>query len=321
MSLPDYVEYGPLATVFGPLRCTGATEWAFALEGDQQKIEALCRKVFADPTGGEIDVRPLGRHVLLSLGRVDRIATEVAPYDRMGWSPESQVAIWVPVARVSGHGNRLVAEELFMFTPYMLVDNPVSLASGREMYGYPKAWAWALLPDPGADGPTLGVDVFGMNYDRDQAPTRQPLIRIEQGERVHEVADVAFSSLLDIGRYLRHIVESRPGEAVRLGLHFAEHLIRDVRAGSLPQVYLKQIRAVEDGEKAALQQITEARYTLLRLRGVPLGHEYAVTIEALDSHPLGAELGLESQTTIWGFRAEADFTLGPGRVLWGGAGT
>ena len=316
MPLPDYVDYGPLSTVFGPLRCTGANEWVFALEADQDKIEALCRKVFTDPTGGEVDVRPLGRHLLLSLGRVDRIATEVAPYDRMGWSPESQVAIWVPVARVSKHGDRLVAEDLLMFTPYMLVDNPISLASGREMYGYPKAFAWALLPEPGADGPTLGVDVFGMDYDRDQAPTRQPLIRIQQGERVHELADAAFSGLLDIGRYLRHIVESGPGRAVRPGLHFAEDLIRDVRAGGLRQVYLKQVRAVENGEKAALQQVTEAGYALLRLRGAPLEHEYAVTIEPLDSHPLGVELGLENQTTIWGFRAEADFTLGPGRVLW-----
>ena len=43
-------------------------------------------------------------------------------------------------------------------------------------------------------------------------------------------------------------------------------------------------------------------------------------INKLDSHPLLDELGLKTQTTHWGFRMEADFTLEPGRVIWDSAG-
>jgi hypothetical protein len=317
--MPDYVEYGSLATVPGPLTARGATEWGFALVADHEKLDALCQKVFAQTTDGEIDLRPLGDHVLLTLGRIERLVSDLPPFDRMGWSPESQVDIWIPVARVSRHGDRLVAEELLMFMPYIWIDNTISLPSGREMYGYPKAFGWAVLPEAGDDETTLGVDVFGMNYDHGEAPSRRPLVRLERGGRAHDVPQAAFTGLLDIGRHLRHLVEGQPGEAVRPGLHLAEELIRDIRAGRLRQVYLKQVRAVEDGRKAALQQVTEAGYRILRMRGAGLLHDYACTIEQLDSHPLGEELGLTNQTTHWGFRTESDFMLESGRVLWDAA--
>jgi hypothetical protein len=62
--------------------------------------------------------------------------------------------------------------------------------------------------------------------------------------------------------------------------------------------------------------VTEVAYRVLRVRGRPLGHEYRLTVSPLDSHPLGAELGLHDQTIRYAFRTESDFVLEPGRVLW-----
>ena len=136
---------------------------------------------------------------------------------------------------------------------------------------------------------------------------------------MHEPPDDEFEGLHDIGRHLRDLVEARPGEAVRPGLHFAAELAKDVLAGRLRQVFLKQIRAVEDGQKAALQQVTEAPYKILKMSGRPLLHEWACTIEHLDSHPLREELGVEDQTTRWAFRTKSDFKLEQGKVLWDAA--
>jgi hypothetical protein len=249
--------------------------------------------------------------VIFTLGQIESIVSELPPFDRMGHSPEGQSAVWVPVARVQPGGEHLVAEELLMFTPYMWVDNPISLPSGREMYGFSKAFGWMELGEE-----ALGLDVFGMDYGKNEAPSRRPLVRVKRGERVHELADLAWSALVDIGRHFRHLVERGPGEAVHPGLKLAETLAKDVKAGGLRQAFLRQVRSIEDGAQAALQQVTEARYHVLSVRGVPLEHEYDVTIEALDSHPLGHELGLASQTTRYAFRTESEFLLEPGRVVW-----
>ncbi|HEY6778968.1 MAG TPA: hypothetical protein VI122_20875 [Thermoleophilaceae bacterium] len=149
----------------GPLRCLGSTQWGFLAEADHERVDALCRRVFAEPTGGEIDLRPLGSHVLVTLGRIERIVSEVAPFDSMGSSPESQAAVWIPVGRVL---DGAVADQFLMFTPYMWVDNPISLPSGREMYGFAKAFGWMELPD--SDSAPAALDVFAWT----SAATRRP---------------------------------------------------------------------------------------------------------------------------------------------------
>jgi hypothetical protein len=299
---PDYVEYGSLATVPGPLRCHGSTQWGFLAEADRDRLDALCQKVFTEPSGGEVDLRPLGRHVLITLGRIERIVSDVTPFDHMGSSPEGQAAVWIPVGRVR---DGATAEELLMFTPYMWVDNPISLPSGREMYGFAKAFGWMELPagDPAA----LGLDVFGMNFDRDESPSRRPLLRLEPGDRVGP-AELAWTGVLDLARHLRGSVEA--------GLRLAEGIADDVRNGGVRQAFLLQVRSPQDGRLAALQQVTDVAYRVLRFRGRSLGHEYRLTVDALDSHPLGAELGLADQTIRYAFRTESDFVVEPGRVLW-----
>jgi hypothetical protein len=293
---PEYVEYGSLATVPGPLRCLGSTQWGFLAEADRDRLDALCRRVFAEPSGGEVDLRPLGSHVLITLGRIERIVSEVAPFERMGSSPEGQAAVWVPLVR---------NEELLLFTPYMWVDNPISLASGREMYGFAKAFGWLELP--GSDPAPAGLDVFGMDFDRDESPSRRPLLRLEPGKRV-EPAELAWTGLLDLARHLRGAVEA--------GLRLAESIVDDVRRNAVRQAFLYQARSPADGRRAALQQLTEVAYRVLRFSGRPLGHEFRLTVSPLDSHPLGAELGLADQTIRYAFRAESDFVVEPGRVLW-----
>ncbi len=218
--MTDYVEYGSLATVPGPLRCEGVTQWCFPLEADRDRLESLCRRVFTEPTGGAIDIRPLGSHVILTLGRVARIVSEQSRFATMGYSPEGQSAIWIPVARVRADGETPVAGQMLMFTPYMWVDNPISLASGRDMYGFSTAFGWVDLPSQGDEETAFGLDVFGMDFGRDEPPARRPLVRVARGEHVHELTDVSWSALLDVGRHLRHLVEGHGRDSTHFGLSF-----------------------------------------------------------------------------------------------------
>ena len=143
-----------------------------------------------------------------------------------------------------------------MFVPYIWIDNTISLPSGREMYGYPKAFGWAVLPDEGAEEDSFGLDVFGMNFG--EAPSQRPLIRIERGDHADEHRDKPLNSLTDVGSHLRHVVQPEARRALWPDLHMLAELFQDLRAHRLRQVFLKQIRAIDDGHKAALQQVTQA---------------------------------------------------------------
>ena len=119
-----------------------------------------------------------------------------------------------------------------------------------------------------------------------------------------------------MGRHFgRHLFDG-DGDWVIPGLHFLEDALADLVSEQLPEVFLKQFRDIRDGQRAALQQVVRTKMRIERLDGAPLFHDYAVTIEHIDSQPLGRELGLANQNTSFAFRVDMDFVVQTGEVLW-----
>ena len=293
---PPYVEYGPLMALPAPYAFEGVTLDGFWADADPAKLTALCDKVFQRPSGGAIHCRPLGRRVMLTWGYIERAIATTPPYDQRGAVAEPQVAIWVPCA---------LRERFAMFVPYIWLDNPMSLASGRELFGYPKAWGWPELPS-GDGSRAWKLDVFGLDYGPDQRAARHPLLEIvEQGSALRG-AEAELGSIADLARDM----------VAALDLTLAADISEDVLREVVPQAFLKQFRTVQDGVDAALQQVVQAEYTVKRLKASALLHEHELTVHRLDSNPLIDELGLESQTLGPAYHVEMDFTLGRGRILW-----
>jgi len=316
---PEYVDYGSLMTPPAPFRSLNTDLYGFWFEADRERLDALCRKVFAEPSGGAVDYRPIGEHVMLTWGLIGQVVPETPPYDRMGSVQEPQVAIWVPVAQVRRKAGVLFAERFAMFVPYIWLDNAMSLATGRELFGYPKSWGWPTFPAEG-EPPGWQLDVFGLDYTGGESAERRPLLEVVEGEAPADAPDREWHGLADMARHIAdELFELREGVHVLPGFDFAEALVEDIRGHEFPGVFLKQFRSVEDGTAAALQQIVETRYKVTRLHASPRLREHTLTVHPLDSHPVIEELGLESQTTRLAYRVEMDFLVGGGRVVWDAA--
>ena len=175
---PAYVNYGGLATCPSPVDCDDSHLFSFFLEAKHELLEALCDKVFAQPSHGELDLHPLGHHVMLSFGVIDKIKPRLEPWCRMGFARERQVALWIPVFAVRSRGPLPVAASLGWFVPYMWVDNPLSLAGGREIYGFNKNLGHIELPDNGDFG-KLSLEAYGGDYRADAAAGWHPLMEVE----------------------------------------------------------------------------------------------------------------------------------------------
>jgi hypothetical protein len=315
-----YVDYGGLATCPSPVDCDDATLYGFFLEADHARLEALCERVFAQPSGGRVELHPLGRHVMLTFGEVEKIKPKLEPWCRMGYATERQVAFWIPVVAVTGSGGRPVAESLGWFVPYMWVDNPLSLAGGREIYGYNKNWGWIDLPEDGEVG-RMTLDAYGGDYGGDQPAGRHRLIEVTRttGGTLERGKD-GWEGLDGLVGQVRGALDGGESWLVDLpGLELPEEVYdRILSHASPPQVFLKQFRSVSDGGRASQQQITDGGVTLKRISGRPLLAEFAFTLHPLDSHPVMGELGVRSQATSLAFEIEMDFVLDDGRVLWQG---
>ena len=330
---PPYVEYGSLATAPGPLRCTGARLWGFWVEGERGRIEALCSKVFSTPSGGAVVVRPLLDHVVLTFGEIERIVAG-HDYGGRGNVTERQVGIWVPVLLLRRRGRVLLPSILGAFIPYMWLDNPLSVASGREVYGYPKSWGWATFPGErprglcgGEPSESFTLDVYGLRTHRpDTKADRERLLEVKPAgagatARFEPIAYDSLGAML-MAHAAELGAELDPAELAAAPSE-REALLASLRLPSptVNQVFLKQFRAAGDGRLASQQQIVRARAKPTRTGEARSIAPHELEISELDSHPLGRELGLGPTPPVrLPFTVEMDFTVDEGEVVWDSAG-
>ena len=318
--LPEYVEYGGLAVAPGPLQCDDTTLYVFGLQADHAKLDALCRRVFATPTGGAVDYRPLGDQVVVTFGVVGAIRPTLEPWHSMGAVREPQVGFWIPVARVKHEGDEVVAQDFGMFCAAMMLDNPISLLSGREDYGYPKTMGWQTMPGDDDPAAPFTLDVFGMNFGGDESPERRRLMELAPvGEELSE-AELAIGDIHAVANWIKDLLFDQP--QVDLGLHFAYEFGKALHRSTVNQVFLKQIRATADGRRADIQQVVVAPAVTKNIKVTQLRHDYDCVIQHLDSHPLHEELGIIPQQRVTlALRMHFDFLIEAGQVRWSAPGT
>jgi hypothetical protein len=315
--LPAYVEFGGLASAPGPLQCDDTTLYVFGLKADRDRLDALCTRVFRDTTGGAVDYRPLGDHVLVTFGVVGAIRPGLEPWHSMGAVREPQVGFWIPVARVERERDGdLEAKDFGMFCAAMMLDNPISLLSGREDYGYPKTMGWSAMPgDPTDPATPFTLDVFGMDFGTGQQPERRRLMELAPVGAELSEAELALGDILTVGEWIKDVLFDEP--EVELGLTFAYEFGKALKDHKVNQVFLKQVRATVDGRHADLQQVVVAPAITKNVKVTRLDHDYACTIQALDSHPLATELGLEAEQRVTlALKMRFDFLLEAGQVRW-----
>src|SRR5262249_29404306 len=71
-----------------------------------------------------------------------RSSCSQAPASNIGWMHEIDVAFWVPVVAFNGGA----IESIAWFLPYVFVNNGWAMATGREIYGFPKELGSFVLP-------------------------------------------------------------------------------------------------------------------------------------------------------------------------------
>jgi uncharacterized protein with NAD-binding domain and iron-sulfur cluster len=348
--LRAYVEYGALATAPGPLVCERARVYCFFVDTDRARVQQLCDRVLKTPTGGALRYRvPRWAPIVLTFGTIAGLRSVHPDHAGRGTADEPEAAIWVPVIAQRLQNGAYVDEHLSIFMPYIWVDDPIAFASGREVYGFAKTQGWMPpLGDPrrdgaspGADPPAeMGLDVYGVtDYDARSEVARRRLLTIRARRATRGQAGSGFPGAGAEGHDLTSLLAywiadldpaakpdgpvRRSGDPLRgrvAGLAARARLVTTLLSEQVVRlVFLKQVRDAVHGELAVLQQVVESRSTVTpgsmgwrRLRGT-----YELDIEELASHPLQAELGLDSPQTIGrAFVAEFGFRMEAGLVRW-----
>jgi len=314
---PKYVEHGGELSYPAPVVCEGTNLYGFILRGDADKLTALCRRIFHDPSGGQVDYIPLSHYVMLTIGKINKIYSASM---NLGWSQEGQAIFWVPVAVGHHVGSVFFADRIAMFPAYVVVDAMYSLVSGREVYGFFKSYGWIDVPDSDKviNPEQLKLDVYGLkDFNPSNEATRWPLLEVSRTENANGATGTPWTSIEDAFKEIKSTVKSSGKEIILPGLSLGPALIEDLMHKEVPVVFLKQFRNADSQDGAAYQAILTAPAVVQRLAGFRLIDEYQFSLlNTLDSYPLANDLGITSQKALMSFKLDMDFTFQGGQMIW-----
>ncbi|MBY6014211.1 NAD(P)-binding protein [Qipengyuania gaetbuli] len=312
-----FVKHHGMSTFPGTITLNNTTMWAFLLDADYDLMAGYCHRMFDEPSGGAVKVRPMGSTMMMSI--VDILTGRFVDEPQMGWSPERELTFWIPAVRVEKRGGKEVATHFDMVMPYLVLDNPVAIASGREIFGYAKQKGWITLPgDEGNNDGALSVDLFATKaFGKGAQQARHRLLTLSSpGEEDSGILGKVGSFGEAAKALFHHLGARKGGWHNSLGLDL--EIIGDALYRRVPQLFLKQFRDVHDGNRACYQAITEAMGEVTKFDAFPKLVTFDMGLDHLDSSPVASDFGIAPRQKVRGVRIAYDMTILPGRVLWEG---
>jgi hypothetical protein len=303
-----------------PFACERTRLFGCFVKGDAARIQQrLIDPCLNAPTGGALDYRVITSHVLVTFAAVGHGRSLRPPEKTIGWLPELTLTLWVPLVAVERKLGVLVAERVLVFTPYIVVDNPWSMSSGREIYGFPKDLGPIEIPPEGKpptafSASTLVLPVFRESEEAREAPIG--ILRSTEPERA--AASSTWSSVEAAARDLAGFLVGA-GSIILPGPGLALDLVEILVRREVPGVYLKQFRSAANGHRACYQAIIEAPCRVEKLYGGgPLTGAYTFTTVDFASHPIVSDFGLPATTmpAEFPFWIEFDFVADNGVEVW-----
>lgn len=315
-----YIQRGGEQAFAPPFEQTGTKLQGWLLDADLAAQQRTIDRYLNAPMGGQsgFTYRAMMPAVLFAIAPIAKTQSLTEPDSGYGYTPETDVAFWMLVARGREEKDgSFSVEQLLWFLPYVWVDVPTTMATGREVYGYPKELAYLTWPKEEGDPLILRAETMVLPV---YAPTTQlvkkPILEVKRTSAAHPIER--------LGEQLGSLAGAFLHLGMKTDLEVVGALLKSLESLEVPMVFLKQFRDVIDPHAACYQAIIESP---ARVKGIPIGwptlHEVAITIYDYASHPIAEELGLGTPTNgaftlsvPIGVEVHFDFLVELGTQMW-----
>ena len=283
----------------------------FLMPGDREAMQRTVDGVLNKPALGQDRYVVLGDFWALVPMSIGKNVCKRPEWRSLGWTTETDWAILVPVGAVKRDGGREKIDRILCFVYGCFVDQPYAMATGRDVWGFPKTMSQSVVDGDLETRSTWVLETFSP----DSRLSVRPVIQIRGGEPQadqpqHGVVRGVLSALLG----------AIPGSgALRVpGLNQVINLAEDILERQVSFVFLKQTRACDDTNAAVYQAVIEAPCTITAFRGGGQLEGAQVKLFSYASQPLHAELGapegwVEPMRSLW---MSCDFELGGAERIW-----
>jgi hypothetical protein len=131
-TLPTYVDRGGEQVWRPPGRARGVELYGFVLPAQRAAIDVLLQRDLVVPSGGAVDYRCAHDNLIVTFGAIGQESSGDPIDSQRGYISEREVSVWCLVADLKARGR------LLWYLPYIFTDTGQTVATGREIFGYPK---------------------------------------------------------------------------------------------------------------------------------------------------------------------------------------
>jgi hypothetical protein len=202
-----------------------------------------------------------------------------------------------------------------MYNPYLFIDNPIAMLTGREVFGFHKQAGWIELPADGAPSPVFCAEAFAAATTGPDAEwKRLPLLTLEGSKALVDPS----AALTDLDAVMSRLGKELPADALLYpGLPMIEEFFRALSEGRGPLAFLKQFRDIENGALACFQAICSSEAQVTAFHSARLMLPGTLTLSPLANPNIARHLGIAPQgMTGFGVELSIDMSIYPGGELW-----
>ncbi|MEM8637306.1 MAG: hypothetical protein AAGG51_00610 [Cyanobacteria bacterium P01_G01_bin.54] len=238
-----------------------------------------------------------------------------------------------------GSIENLTLDGVTLFTPFIFASDSIAISSGREVYGFPKQWGWIEMPTgPDINQPlsleAVAWQIFGINNPAIRQRITQVTNKTETNTRlkVEDLADLIANRDAIRGQLRQFALAGYADLQIAVSPEKLERIIDIILIiltrlfdVSFENVFLKQFRDAEEGEKACYQAVIKAPFENIRVNDFQLYcDQFIFEIPELESLELKEELGLipvsdqhpNQFAPIVSYYSAFRFKVANGTILW-----
>jgi hypothetical protein len=140
------------------------TARVFPVKANPARLYGFCKQYLNIVPPQIAQFRPSIPYVYVMVLNYGRMGMQSATAQNLGWVSQHEVLFTVPLTWWRKEHGRLVFKDYAFVSPFIFVDDPLSLTTGREVYGWPKVAAAVDAEKPlWADHPRTGVRLFSLS--------------------------------------------------------------------------------------------------------------------------------------------------------------
>lgn len=302
-----------------PVNEKGSMMMSFVFKTDIQHLQSVCDNWLNLPTNNELYYQPLVPVVMVTFANNKACWPATPPYDNWGTIPYQEVIFSLFVVRVKKMGDLWIAEHVTALVPYLFVDDAIVMASGRELYGMPKAFGSIQLPDsPLAANKsftlsTVSAAVFG----RGVSFSNLPIASITQTGNNDIPATQEWTDIETAAKAMKNLIFG-DGHIELPGLGLIVEAAELFLEKSLPFTSLRQLRSISSADEAIYKSVVEFNAKMLNLNGGGLlNGTFQLNLPQNDLFPIASDLGLvDKQIAEASFWIDWDFIFETGTDIW-----